>query len=160
MTPSSGFQLGVYHMTDIHSRPNAAMSRFTLLAKKRLLPANLPNRSAFPGLPASIRRRTKNALHPRLLWYRQTDIFSDARDDVLTSIGAAHDDTLGINPAYFDVVCPKCRYTLIVDIQKEQIPRRHHWSSRMVFGELLKEETFLLRRTPDGNRRKGLSKHN
>lgn len=30
----------------------------------------------------------------------------------------------------------------------------------MVFRELLKEGKFLLRRTPDGNRRKGLSKHN
>jgi len=76
---------------------------------------------------------------------------------VLISIGAGYDGSQGTKPAYFDVICPKCRYAQIVDIQKEQIPRRHHWSTRLVFRELLKEEKFLLRGTPDGNRRKGLT---
>jgi hypothetical protein len=56
--------------------------------------------------------------------------------EVLTSIEAAYDGTQGTKPAYFDVIGPKCRHTQIVDIQKEQIPRRHHCGTRMVFREL------------------------
>ena len=60
-------------------------------------------------------------------------IFStDARCDALTSIGAAYDSTQGTKSAYFNVICPKCRYTEFVDIQKEQIPHRHHCDTRMV----------------------------
>ena len=59
--------------------------------------------------------------------------------ELLTSIGADCDGTHGTKPAYFDVICPECRYTEIVDIQNEQIPRRHHCGTRMVLRELLKE---------------------
>jgi len=87
--------------------------------------------------------------------------FTDAHFGVLTSIGAAYDGTQGTKPAYFDVICPKCRYTQIVDIQNEQIPRRQHCGTCMVFRGLITEGgEVLLRRTPDGDRRKGLSKHN
>jgi hypothetical protein len=42
-------------------------------------------------------------------------------------------------PECVDAICPNCRCTEIVDIQKEQIPCRHHCGTRMVFRELLKE---------------------
>jgi hypothetical protein len=41
------FQIDVYHMTDIHNRPQAALSRLSLKANNLHLSANLANRSAF-----------------------------------------------------------------------------------------------------------------
>jgi hypothetical protein len=58
---------------------------------------------------------------------------------VLTLIGADCNGTQGTKPAYFEVICPKCRYTQIVDVQNVQIPRRHQCDTRMVLRELLKE---------------------
>ncbi|MFZ0242943.1 MAG: hypothetical protein WAL90_14965 [Desulfobacterales bacterium] len=42
-------------------------------------------------------------------------------------------------PEPVEVICPKCRYTEIVDIQNEEVPRCPQCNTRMVFRELLKE---------------------
>jgi hypothetical protein len=95
------------------------MSRFTLKAIFSHLPENLPNRSAFS--PAC---RLRYAVAQRTLYILDFYVidklifFTDARFDVLTSIGADYDGTQKTKPAYFDVICPKCRCTEIVDIQK------------------------------------------
>jgi len=90
-------------------------------------------------LPASIRRAQRTLYILDFYVIDKLIFFTDARFDVLTSIGADYDGTQGNKPECFDVICPKCRCTEIVDIQKEQIPRRHHCGTRMVFRELLKE---------------------
>lgn len=66
-------------------------------------------------------------------------VFADTCFEALTSIGADYDGTQETKPTYVDVICPKCRYTEIADVQSEQIPRRHQSDTRMVLRELLKE---------------------